>query len=339
MNKRIIKTAKQVLPRPVQRAIKGALLKYREHTTHVYDKKRFQRYRFRGVDYATQSQLEGKLIYHAHAIEKGLSHDQIRLGFGKAALKGLSAALRMYELKGYDKNRDIFKNALSVLKAYIGLHEDRGYDIEYLDPLLGHFVEDARTCSDDSGGAMVITKESKENNQTKNFKELFSTRYSVRTYSEEEVDISKIRSAISLALKAPSVCNRQSGRVHILTDQTLIGRVLHQQGGIGGYPTPPILLVVTTDTSMFLSLEERNQIYTDGGLLSMALLLCLEYEGLAACPLNAMLPVKKEKAIRRYASLPENENIVMFISVGNFKQNNNVPKSFRLKQSNITTEL
>jgi nitroreductase len=71
----------------------------------------------------------------------------------------------------------------------------------------------------------------------------------------------------------------------------------------------------------------------------MALLLALEYKGLAACPLNAMLSVAREKSIRSLVSFPESESIIMFLAVGNFKPEIKVPKSFRYSAKDIATGL
>lgn len=339
MKRNITQFAKKALPRPVYTVLFNIWIGHLERQINTYDRKRFKSHRLRDVNAANVSQLEGKLTFHSHAIEKGLSHDQVRLGFGERALKGMSAVFNVYEANGYDMNSAVFSNALSTLKAYIELHESEGYDTRFLDDIFGHFLSDARETDDNSGGAKTISRGSKAENQRKNFEDLFLNRHSVRTYEDSDVDLHKIKSAIQLSLKAPSVCNRQSGKIYIVTNQDTIAKVLIQQGGIGGYPTPPILIMITTDSSKFISPEERNQVYTDGGILSMALLLSLEYEGLAACPLNAMLPVKKEEEIRRLTQLSRSENIVMFISVGNFKENNNTPKSFRLKQEDITQVL
>lgn len=338
--KKVKNIVKKYLPNGVVEFIKKMMEKRQEYLVYRYDKNRFTKNRLHDLAAATQDQIEGKIIFHAHSIEKGLSHDDIRLGFGKSALTGLNDALCTYLKKGYDRENLIYINALSTIRAYIDLHEAKEYDISYVNTIFSkNIMNEVLRCNDRSGGATSISAKSKVDNKTKNYKQLFTGRSSVRTYDDSAVDLNKIRDAIAISMKAPSVCNRQSGRVQVLTNKKMIGDVLSLQGGVTGYALPPVLLVVTTDTSKFLAATERNQIYTDGGLFAMSLLLSLEYEGLAACPLNAMLSVSREKKIRRVIDLPDNENIIMFISVGNFKKKNNIPKSFRLKQNNITREL
>ena len=300
-----------------------------------YDKKRFKKYYLQDVKRANFKQLEAKLTFHAHSLEKGLSHANLRFGFGKAALEKLAEAMRIYSLKGYDKNAKAYVNATSVLREYLDVHEAANHNTDYLETILGKLLAEIKNCESKIGGTIPITAESKKNNQTKNFKDLFMNRWSVRNFSGVPVDINKVRDAIELAMKTPSVCNRQSARVHIATDKKLIDRVLKAQGGMTGYETPPVLLTVTTDSNSFIALTERNQIYTDGGLFSMSLLLGLEYYQLAACPLNAMLDVSRDKTIRKLINLRPSENIIMFIAVGNFDDDSKVPKSFRFDVDDV----
>lgn len=49
-----------------------------------------------------------------------------------------------------------------------------------------------------------------------------------------------------------------------------------------------------------------------------------------------MLNVSRDKQMRELLNIPENENIIMFAAVGNFKESYKVPKSFRYKGDEIT---
>lgn len=117
-------------------------------------------------------------------------------------------------------------------------------------------------------------------------------------------------------MKSPSVCNRQSSRVHLITNHDMIQKVLSVQAGMTGYKTPPALIITTSDLNCFISPTERNQPFIDGGIFSMSLLLALEYEGFASCPLNAMFDKKRELKIKDIANINDNENIIMIISLG-----------------------
>lgn len=304
----------------------------------MYDRRRFsQNYAGAKRNRRDQTSLEGRINFHAHALEKGLSHDTIRYHFGVAALQALSASMETFRNSGFDTQSLAYVNGLSVLREYIAVHEDAGQSVEHLGGLLTPLLlQGSRECDAQVGGTVQVLGQDKIDNRDKNFKDLFVNRWSVREYANTPVAKELIEEAISIATKSPSVCNRQSGRVRIISDPELIASTLQIQGGFNGYALPPVLLVVTTDTSSFLHKNERNQAYIDGGLFAMSLLLTLEYVSLAACPLNAMLSVANEKAMRKLLSLPDRENIIFFISVGNFQDANLVPKSFRYPSEHIT---
>ena len=67
----------------------------------------------------------------------------------------------------------------------------------------------------------------------------------------------------------------------------------------------------------------------------MSVLYALEYKGLAACPLHAMFETGRDLTVRGMLDIPENEKLITFISVGHFKKESHVPKSFRYAPSDI----
>jgi len=303
-------------------------------TVFSNDKKRFKKYYSNGKYDSNESQINAKIIFFNHSIEKGLSHNNLRLGFGKNALKELANVIKIHDDNSYDKSDKAYICTLSVLKEYIKIHEQNKYDLSYLDTLFSsEFLISVRRCDSSIGGATLIKKE--RNNTQRNFKELFLSRSSIRTYSNEAVDINKINEAIKISTKSPSVCNRQSSRVYVITNHKIIKDALSIQAGMNGHPMPPALIVVTSDLNCFVSLAERNQPYIDGGVFSMSLLLALEYKGLAACPLNAMFSQKREEDMRKIVVIGESENIIMLISVGNSNTSNKIAKSFRYNIEHI----
>lgn len=300
------------------------------------DKQRFLKHYSKGFKTETKDHLDARLIFHSHSIEKGLSHRDLRLGFGKNALKAISKALARYEENQFSKASDAYLNTMSVLNAYINIHEESGFNLTYLRNILGCTVfDEAVETKSTLGGTSQFTLEDKANNHSKTFKDLFIGRQSIREYGTDPVSESKIDNALSIALKCPSICNRQSARVIRLQDSKKIISALSIQDGLSGYPTPPMLLIVLTDTRAFVGINERNQPYVDGGLFAMSLLLSLEYVGLATCSLNTMFRPKQDIAFRELLDIKEYENIIMMISCGNYPQMGYVPKSFRYANSKI----
>lgn len=326
------KTIKHILPKWALRAalyirdrIDGILLP-------CYHRHIFNSSYLRSLKSANKQQLESKLSFHAHAIEKGLSHDNIRLGFGKSALKSIRDTINIYNDKKLSKDNVYYLNAISVLSEYKKIHAANKFKIPYFDKMFSAIIHEIDDNSCDLGGAIKIKR---TNPRKQDFKQLFESRWSVREYSDTPVNIRLIQQAISLSRKSPSVCNRQSSRVYVITDKKKIAEVLKIQGGFTGYDLPPILLAITSDMRTFLASTERNQPYIDGGLFSMSLLLALEYYGIAACPLNAMFSKKRDIKAKKACGISKHEALIMFISVGNFKSVSNVPKSFRISLDEV----
>lgn len=334
-------TIKSITPNPILNLSRSIKSNINQRRSFKYDKQRFLRnYSKSKLRFNTEVQLGSRLVFHAHSLEKGLSHKNIRLGFGVSALTNLSKVMNAYVENGFDQSRQDYVNALSVLREYITLHTENGYNTSYLDEIFSKEIIDQALAEESRiGGVVNINLTDKESNRDKNFKDLFNNRWSIREYAKKPVDLSLIEEAIGISIKSPSVCNRQSARVITIADSQLIEETLSLQGGFTGYDTPPVLLVVTSDIETLVGVNERNQPYIDGGLFSMSLLLSLEYVKLAACPLNAMLPISRELKIRKILDIPENESIIMFMSVGHFTEKNPAPKSFRYSLNSISKNL
>lgn len=330
---------KRWLPRWIQSPAKAAYRKWTGLSVARYDHRRFTTQRFSRLGTAKTAHLDAKLIFHAHSLEKGLSHRVMRPQFGREALAALADTMHEYRSRDLETSRPAYVNAVSTLKAYVEAHERVSADVSHLDPIFGPLLHEVNEQVPDIGGVNNVTAVSKTANKSKNFRDLFNGRASVREFGAQPIDEARIRAAIALSTKSPSVCNRQASRVRHVSDRDLIQDVLKVQGGMNGYSAPPGLLIVTTDISQFLGPTERNQPFIDGGLFAMSLLLALEFEGIAACPLNAMFTAQREEKVRDLAGIPANERLLLFIAVGDFETEVNVPKSFRLAPEAISSAM
>ncbi|MBO0432878.1 nitroreductase family protein [Enterococcus sp. DIV0660C] len=299
------------------------------------DKKRFLQ-NYSKKNFVNEEQLKARLIFYSHSVEKGLARENFRYYFGKNVIPELYRLVKLYKKSNYDTYNSIYLNAVSVLNQYISVHEEKRYDVK---PIINvqEFKEFYLNHNFKIGGAKQLSCVDVNKNYRKNFKNLALERNSVRDYQNSSVDLKKINEAVEIALKTPSVCNRQSSRVRIIQDKTIIEKALKIQGGFNGYTCPPCLIMITTDTNYFIDVTERNQIYIDGGLFAMSLLYALEYEGLAACALNTMFDIKRDKKTRKLLDIPDSENLILYITVGNFKKNYKVPMSHRLCVNEITS--
>jgi nitroreductase len=167
------------------------------------------------------------------------------------------------------------------------------------------------------------------------FRTIAHTRKSIRSFSQEQPSPQLIEQCIIDAMQSPSVCNRQSCRVHRYTGPSVQRILRHQNGNKGFGHTVPCLMIITSDLRAFSGSGERYQGWIDGGMFSMSLLLSLHASGLGAVALNWSVSNKVDRAIRKAASLQNYERIIMLIGIGIPAPHSKSPKSTRKRLEEI----
>lgn len=287
-------------------------------------------------------QLRGTMVYYIHRIEKGLSHKHFRSGFGRSAFIELKAMMERWRELGYPVDDVTYHAAQNVVRAYVHKHRAIGKQIpQFVSEWFADEVASAdKACGNEgNAGVKIVRASDKLDNKTKNYATLFAQRTSVREYAGTPVNMQAVHDAIALSMKTPSVCNRQAYRILLVQNPKLIEHALKLQGGWRGYDMPPLLALISVDVRSFVSVEERNEPYIDGGLFTMAFLTALEYESLASCPLNTMMRKQQEHDIRNLLGIPDYEVLIAFVAIGNFPESIESPISFRYKPEIITREL
>ena len=101
-------------------------------------------------------------------------------------------------------------------------------------------------------------------------------------------------------------------------------------GNTGFQQEVPNYLVVTADVSAFYDTFERNQVYVEAGLFSMALVEALHYYGIGSCILQNGEYYKKNKKFKEICkNIPENERIILFVATGYYKNKFSYAMSLR----------
>lgn len=308
------------------------------NTLFRYDEEKYRKDNLTNLDLATEAQLLAFITTNAHVIEKGLSNSKFEPGHAFSIVQLVADSVRLYRGKGYNLKDLSYINALACLREFYDKHKDTEYKEEVSQILTG-ILEEVISEKSLIGGAEEFLFDTKVNNSEKNFKDLANGRFSVREFSDAPVSKNVILDAIQLATRAPSACNRQPAKIHLIRNKGVISKVLKVQRGVLDYPDPPVLMLVTADDAYYEGAEQRNQGFVDGGLFAMSLLYAIEYKGLAACPLNACFNEEEEKTIRGMLNLPDREKLIMFIEAGHFKENNIVCKSFRYPAEYIVNEI
>lgn len=271
-----------------------------------------------------KEKLRYYLVKHCHIVEKGLALPEPRPGFGQPKITGLVSKARGYEQQfGQD---DVTHMLRDMLRAYLTFHQENNYALPTgFKSLIETFT--AETVPAQKGGLKILQKEYWAQYSLDEFKRFLSCRHSVRDFSLVPVDDEKIKDAIKTSLNTPSVCNRQGWIVHYYNNKEEIKSLLAFQNGNAGFTECIDKLLIVTGNSKAFTRHEHNQLFVDGGLLSMNIMLSLHASGLGSCPLNTCMPFYKEEKLKSRAGIPKHEKLILMIAVGNLKDTFSVAQS------------
>ncbi|WP_071131745.1 nitroreductase family protein [Enterococcus timonensis] len=283
--------------------------------------------------------LRGEITFEYHAIEKGLSHDTLRLGFGKKRTNRLMSLLNQWVAHDCDKYDKRFLTGIAVLNRYVQVHEQNNFYVSEMKNKLAPFQVYLGE-NQVSGGELLLSGQILSELSNSSFEDFSASRRSVRKYGTVKITKNQIEKVISLANNAPSVCNRQSVKLHVVMNDKLVQETLKLQNGIQGMAENVSgVILVTSDLSYFGHLNERNESFIDGGIYLMNLLYSLTHYQIASCALNSNLNLTKMKEVRNLLHIPENENLIAFVSFGSYPDTFKTPVSNRDVVEDMTSFL
>lgn len=293
--------------------------------TYRADYKRFRKNAFTLTKKSGKDNLKAEISMHAHRLEKGLSYPNFREGFGKEAYSSLINAMNSYKEK-YELDDVVYQTGLSVINEYIKKHVGTKIDTEYLEnQLLSLKTGDI----EDHGGILKLKANDVFKDTQLEFESFILSRHTVRDFSKEEVPQSKIEEALKIAGQTPSACNKQPWFTYVVKNTDIIKEILKIKGGLSGSGNIQYLLLITTDNNYLLDFSERKQGFIDAGMYGVTLLYALHYKNLAACTINARSFPKINTKIKKILSIPNSQDFIFFIAVGNYLEEFSVPKSKR----------
>jgi len=284
----------------------------------MYGLRVFYRNSFAKTKFRSKKSLRAFLIKQYHIVEKGLSLPEPRLAFGRPKIQLLMDKCSLYvEKYGED---DLTETIKACLLEYVDFNKKNEVDIT--DDFFKRVINFSKNARDvrKQGGTIDVSKSELEIKTAIDFESFVKSRFSIRDFDTKELEISKIQKAVEIAKYAPSVCNRQSWAAHVFTKKEEILELLRIQGGSNGF-TESInkLVIITTDTRSFTTLES-NQVFVDGGLFAMNLVLALHSQGIGGCCLNTCFPYTMEKKVKKIGGIPKNERLIMMMGIGNLKE-------------------
>ncbi|MDA9830236.1 nitroreductase family protein [Akkermansiaceae bacterium] len=298
------------------------------HDTYAHDLDLFRRFASPHRDF---KQVESRLAFVVmlyHSLEKGLALKNPRPGFGREKAEMLIDQLEY--LDQVERKDSRYFSGLMVIQRWLEWNQQHGKDF----PDLAARVDDIdlTAAAEDTqwriGGVSTIRREDIVDAIQQGPTSFMGSRHSIRQFSDEPVDIELIKEAIHLAQTSPSLCNRQSAHVYVISRGELMTKAMECQGGNRGFGEQvDKLLVITSELGCFLSVGERNQCWVEGGLFAMALILGLHSKGLGTCCLNWAKEPTEDREIHDLVGIPDDQRVVMMIAVGS------LPEEFRITHS------
>jgi nitroreductase len=310
----------------------------RPYWHHIRDNVRLARYayydywRFRKHSGAfplrTSAQAQAaRITKFYHMVEKGLALPSPRPGFGHYAIGELCVLLDSEIAQGVRAPH--VGKALECLQAYADFNAANGGETP---AAVFHTLKQGAAagigCTSDA--VKAVTREEIREATAFDVERFLATRFSVRQFAGGTIDRTTIEAAARMAQSAPSVCNRQSARVHVITDPARRAALLRFQNGNRGFgETASALAIITCDLTHFVEPSERYQAWVDGGLFAMTFALALHGLGLGSCFLNWSSPSDNDQRFRKAMPLGETETVITFLAIGTLPEQFTVARSPR----------
>ncbi|MFJ5954515.1 nitroreductase family protein [Paenarthrobacter sp. NPDC092416] len=163
-------------------------------------------------------------------------------------------------------------------------------------------------------------------------------RRSVRWFNPNPVPRNVIEKALEVGLTAPSACNRQSFRLELLEQGTLLDQVAAIPMGTAGFSHQiPLLGVLIGQHRGYEHHRDRHAIYVDGGLFATGFILSLESLGLSSCCINWPEIPSLNRRMSEALSLQKDERVIMLIAIGYGTDGQEVPRSHKRNMGTVVT--
>lgn len=299
------------------------------------DLRRYARWGHTGKADPHPSQREAALLKQYHGLEKALSLQSPRPGFGQDKAKLLMKTLDGWAVRNPAPAplHPIAAAAIGSLTAYRDFQRSHAIDLPWLDEWLAKAALRDAGAVQATGGAHAMRRADVLQAVAGVGPAFFAARHSIRHFGPGEVPMDRIEQAIAMASKTPSVCNRQGPRAYCFANAM---DALQWQPGNGGFGhLASRALVITSDLQAFSGPGERHQAYVDGGLFAMSVVYALHSMGYGCCMLAWSQPAAKETALRQALNIPPSEVVIMMIAVGQLPDELMVAQAYRRPVSEI----
>lgn len=286
------------------------------------------RYIANGNRMGDKDKLLTDLSIRAHAIEKGMSIGNVKIGFGQQKVMALLNDLNRY--LGLGGAKEFVAETCSIINKYLLFNEELGADMSRVRKAYDKFLsENDITVTTNMGGILRLTLSEEKEKAKLPFGEFSKSRHSIRDFGKEPVSEETIRKALKMCEHTPSACNRQTWKIYIFKDKEKRQELFNLQLGCNGFSEDMQYAILICGDIRGYNINELYQMYVDGGIYSMNLLYALHYLDVAAIPLTMAHKKSRIKLIKKKLNIPENEMPVLLIGVGSYKEQYKVAASER----------
>lgn len=279
---------------------------------------------------------KANIIRLIHSLEKGLCLENPRLGFGVQKINALFQYCNEYA-STYGNKSLCLKMAHDVIEEYIQFHKMRKYDHPDFQAICEKFKAFPVGSSEEKCGGTLEY----EANSPIGYKELdhfFASRHSIRDFESGDITDDTLIKAIKAAQRAPSACNRQAVRVHIMPSEKICRLYNDKLDGIGGFAEDANKFILITGKVSAYQFGEYNQYIVSASIFATYLILALQTMQIGACMVQRPLQRSAQwEAIQKACSIPNDEQLVLMLAVGKMKPKCKVPVSKRFPVEDIVT--
>lgn len=301
-----------------------------------WDKKRLLKY---GFNYSsTKDNLLANLRMKIHFIEKGLTMPKIRPCFGIMRFRQISSIVE--KLGHINANEFEMKYVHNLMNEYLQYHSLNNIILSQ-EHLL--YINKILKITETNHNDIFIKQRHYKKNDYFNitdgsFSKIANSRHSVRNYINKPIDKSIFEEIAIIANTAPSACNRQPCRMHVVTERKLIDSIFSLGVGCNGFGyLTPALIIVTSDLECRDNITERFQVGVDAGFYGMNILYALHEKGIGACVLNWDNIKTQDEKLRKLVpnNIKNSETILFFISCGYTPEEFDIPLGIRKLPNNL----
>lgn len=273
---------------------------------------------------AKQKKLESMILVTVHSLEKGMGIKNTRKGYGQTKARKALSYMEEYLRKGYGDNSFAFLEGIKMLEIYIDYNNTVGIELPDISERLAHLKNEKvnQEASLLKCGFSYLAKDELISGDKMDFDSFISCRHSIRDFEDRVVDKELVLSAINMANKAPSACNRQPVKVYCTqtNDQAkLVDELI--TGTTGFKDDVHNFMIVTADRAAFAG-KEQFQWYVNGGIYLSYLTLALHSLGLGTCIMQWFPFYNTEKKLKQLIGASKSEAIIATVGFGYYKDNN-----------------